>query len=339
MKRLWIGVVGLIVGMGGAGQAGADPVTGELFFTIFSGTPNVQRVTVSYDGATTFTLGTPTPVGTTFGADGITGNPKNSDLLIVGGQGAQVNTISKSTGVATLTPSPVSVFHLAVPTTDTVLVSGIPGSLARHPILAGGVIGAGTTISLTGDDTALTSIIPTPSGFFYTASGPGGSGTYGTITFNTGVDTATSAVTNRLYGPGGDVSGSFLAAAHGGIYDPFTGDVIIMGANTISQLSLAGAILSELMVPGQTFDQGAADGAGHLFVASNGGSLEFVDYAASGLVGATSNFKANRFLANSLDDIAPLVGPGGTTQLPVPGTLLLLSVALVGLGFRRRKRP
>src|SRR5262245_51886058 len=98
MKRFMAAVFALALGSGIAAEAGAHAITGQLFFTTFAGAPNVWRVSVSYDGAATFTLGIPVPIGTTPGADGITGNPKNSDLLIVGGQGPDVSTISKTTG-------------------------------------------------------------------------------------------------------------------------------------------------------------------------------------------------------------------------------------------------
>src|ERR1043166_9751102 len=98
MKRVLMILVNLLWFAGTIGMAAADPITGELFYTRFSGAPNVKRVTVSYDGATSFSLGTPVVVGTTPGADGLVGNPQNPDLLIVAGQGSDISTISKTTG-------------------------------------------------------------------------------------------------------------------------------------------------------------------------------------------------------------------------------------------------
>ena len=75
----------------------ADSVTGDIFYTRFGGTPNVKEVSVNYDGVSTFTLGTPIAIGTTPGADGIAGNPQNSDLLFVGGKGFDISPINSCT--------------------------------------------------------------------------------------------------------------------------------------------------------------------------------------------------------------------------------------------------
>src|SRR5207245_11759338 len=67
-------------------------------------------------------------------------------------------------------------------------------------------------------------------------------------------------------------------------------------SSDLQQLDAAGNTLSSITAAG-TFDQGAADGKGHLFVASNSGNLLFIDYDATGLIGAASNFTSNQFLA------------------------------------------
>lgn len=316
--------------------AEASITSGDLYFTRFSGTPNVQTVTYDFDGVS-FTLGTPAAVGTTVGADGITGNPKNSDLLIVGGQGPRINTISKSTGLATSYASPVSVFHLEVPDGDYVFATGIPGAMARHFINADGSIGVGTVIPVsfpTGLSTTITQLIDTPSGFYYTASGPGGFGSFGTITFNTGNHvTATSATVSVMHGLGGSVSPSVLEAAHGGVYDPLTNTIILGGDGHITQLSLTGAVLADRTFAGMTFDQGTVDGEGHLFWASNSGHLLFMDYGANGAASQLDDvgvFSSIQFLASNLDDIAPLVGSGTTAEIPEPLSLAVWSVLGIG---------
>lgn len=302
----------------------ATPVTGDLFFTVFSGAPNVKKTTFSYDGATTFTLGSPVDIGTTVGADGLAGNPQNSDLLLVGGQGGRINTISKSTGTAVSYASPASVFHVTVTDATTVYGSGIPGALARHTINPDGSLSVGTLIGLSGSNSTITTLISTPTGFFYTAAGSGGFGNFGTLSFTT----ATTATTTAL---------GFYAAAHGAAFDPYTGSIIMMGDNHITQVDLTGAILADLTFSGMAFDQGTVDGAGHLFAASNTGHMTFVDYAASGLI--TSGFLSTQFLASNLDDVAPLVGAGSTrppVTVPEPGVLMLLGLALLGMAAVRR---
>ncbi len=318
----------------------ATAVTTDLFFTTFAGGTNVWKTTSSYDGATTHTLASPTAIGSTAGADGIAGNPQNADLLLIGGQAGRINTISKTTGTATTYASPVNVFHLEVTDDNTVFGSGIPsGSLARHDINPDGSLSVGTNIPVSGDIGTITQLIETPSGFYFTSSGPGGNGAFGTLMFDTGnPDTATTATTSILSSP--------EDAAHGGVYDPFTNSVIIGGDNEISQYSLdTDTFSSNYIQPtgpcgSVTFDQGTVDGMGHLYWASNQGCLLFVDYSASGLVSDASNFTDFQFLISNLDDVAPLVGSGSTDPDPTPmlepSTITLLLIGLVGLVLRQR---
>ena len=299
--------------------ASADPVaTQKLFYTTFQGGQNVWSVDFSYDGAATVILGVSQNLCSTAGADGIAGNPQNPDLLLVGGQNSGViNTCSISTGTATAFPSLTNVFHLEVPDSTTVFGNGIPGSLVKHTINPDGSLTVGTAIAITaGPDAVFTQIIDTP--------GPNGidgdgdditfysnNGIYGIITF-TGAATATTA---RLHGAGGAVSGVPLAGAHGGVYDPFTQNVITFGGDNIVQLDLVGNIVGfRLGTPGSNFDQGTVDGNGHLFIAKNP-DLYFLDYSATGNVGAGGFFQDLSFLKTALDDIAPLVGSGATNGM------------------------
>ncbi len=315
------------LGLGISSTIQATPINGDLFFTTFAGGVNVHKTTFNYDGAASFTLGAPLGIGSTVGADGLAGNPQNSNLLLVGGQGPRINTIHKTNGTATVYASPVSVFHLAVTDPTTVYGSGIPGFMAKHTINPDGSVGPGTIITLAGSNTTISTLIDTPTGFYYTAGGSGGFGNFGTLSFGPGNTATTSAI------------GSF-AAAHGGAYDPFTNTIILMGSNHITQLDLTGAILADIIVAGQNFDQGTVDGKGHLFAASNSGHLTFIDYSASGLINV--GFVSTQFLASALDDVAPLSGAGTTTppggSVPEPGVMALLAMGLLG-ARRLRYRP
>ena len=290
-------------------SAFATPVSGDLYFTVYAGSPNVLKTTFNYDGSSTFTLGAPVPIGTTIGADGIAGNPQNSALLLVGGQGPRINTINKTTGTPTAYGSPVNVYHLAVTDSTTVYGSGIPGALAKHTINPDGSVGPGTVITVSGSNSTISTLISTPSGFFYTAGGSGGNGNFGTLSF----PTATTATTTAL---------DFYEAAHGGAYDPFTNTIILMGDDHITQLDSAGmVVLADLTIPGQNFDQGTVDGMGHLFAASNFGDMTFIDFTATGLINSGA-FVSTQFLANFLDDVAPLSG-AGSTQPPSSAVILI----------------
>ena len=282
--------------------------TGTLYFTTFSGGPNVNKVDFTYDNSVpSFSLAAPTNIASTAGADGIIFGPDGK--LLVAGQGNPfIYRVDQTIMPATVTPIRTAIgdnFHLALdPSGSEVWVGGIPGPLEKVPM----PLGPGTIAGLVGDDGAITGIAFDQTGqAFYTSSGAGGFGNFGKIDLS-----VSPAVTTRIQ--------SGLPAAHGIVFDPFTNTLILFGSNHISQINPTSptSLVSDYTNDGLTFDQGAVDGKGHIFGATNNGLMIFIDYSVSGKVGDISNFVSSQFLANSLDDVAPLVGPGAPkNQLPV----------------------
>lgn len=313
----------------------ATPISGELFYTLFSGSDRVKKTPYTYDG-TAFSFGSKTVLASGIGADGIAGNPNDPDSVLVAGQTTFVRRVSKTgAGVLQTKSTTVVAHHLEVYGSSTLFMAGIPGALGKLALNSDGSMGTASTITLSGDDTNVTQVITTPSGFFYTRSASGGFGNFGTLTFNSGM---TAGTTTRL--------ASSVPAAHGGVYDPFSSSIIIFGDDHISQYDLTGTLLADLdfVALGESFlnfDQGTVDGDGHIFAASNSGHLVFIDYSGAGdlRINNSGNFRATTFLDSNLDDIAPLIGAGSTTPVPEPSTMLLLGSGLAGLAYwRRRKR-
>jgi hypothetical protein len=316
--------------------AKADSASGKIFFTTFSGGEDVWTATYSFNG-TSFTLGSPTGVAATAGADGLLFAPDGN--LIIAGQGTdQLHEITTG-GVAVSTVSAgTGAYHLGLSGSGTTLYtlwngpgSGGSTAIAATALSGGGLSVAGTpyTVSCAVGTSCITDVRgvvfdPVNGKWYYSTAADGASGTFGTVVFNDVTHTAT--LTQLL-------SGVF---AHGVSFDPFTKDIIMNSAGTLEQFDpVSGTIVSTLTGIG-SFDQAAEDGKGHLFVASNSGFLEFVDYDATGLIGAAGNFTAEPFLIGSLDDIAPLSG-AGSTPTPEPSLLMLLSLGLLGLlGMSRR---
>ena len=289
--------------------------------------------------------------GLSGGADGLIRDPVTQNLMVgvnCGG-GAQINEISATSGalVSTISTPGVDPSHLMADVAGNAWYSADGcGSVNQGKVAFGSSTGAAVT--LTGDDVFVNTIVwntitNNENLAYYTSGGCcGGNGHFGTLNVATLTTTCAKDITGAC---------EVFPGAQGAIFDPFTADVIIVGDSHITQIDPSTlTVVSDLVVPGATFDQGAVDGQGHLFVANNGGSIYFLDYSASKQVNNVGNFADNIgccFNGNP-DDVAPLVGPGSTTTTGVPqfgaglsATILISAIALVGLTMlvRFKKSP
>ena len=315
----------------------ADSTNGDIFYSTFSGNDRVFKRSYTFDGTTTLTYGLESVISTIVpgglsGADGLVFDPTNTSFLIVGGQDGHFNRVNVGTGVATQSTdffplSGATIYHLAIdPSGTSVWGAGIPGSpivnLSLTPFNSGS-----STLPISGAVSAITGLAFDGAGTaYYTSSVPAGGSDFGTISLITGV-------TTPILGAG--------SAAHGLIFDSFTGNLILTGDSEVKQFDpVGGTFVSTLSLPGNQFDQGTTDGKGHLFVASNDGHMLFVDYHTSKLVGDASNFVNldTTTFPDTLDDVAPLSGPGSQNPVPEPTSLLLFGLGGLGVGLVRRRR-
>ena len=304
---------------------------GTLYFTTFSGGENVNKIGYDYNPGVSFSFTTPvTGIAATPGADGLVFT--SDGFLAVGGQGFAVYKVNPTTGkfttIATGGPfaGPFAYEMMAAPD-GTIYSSGSEGGSPSPSSYPSDLSKTGTPHLVTGDDLGVTHIAwSDPTHAFYTiAIGGRGFGNFGTI------DLTTFVTSRKITG---------LAAAHGMTFDPYTGDLILFGDGSISQIdpSNPSVVLSTLSLPlSATYDQGSVDGSGHIFIANNGGDLAFIDISKSKLVGSP-DFVATPFLAASLDDIAPLIG-AGSPSTPEPASVALMTFGgLMLLGYHRLRR-
>ncbi len=333
-----------------ASWAGAQAVTeGELYYTTSSlsflptaepqNPATVKKVSYNYNGSIV-TLGEIQTINDSLSeAEGIVFTPQGKLLIGTGGPSLYElpNTISAS--ATSINSGLSSATHLAIsPDGNTAYVTGAPGGLSA----LGLPNGSAQTLSLSGDDTAISSLAFAQGGAaFYVASDAGGQNPH------FGKLDLTTHTTTRL---GGDIlSGETLT------YDPFTNNLFLFGGQSIQQVDPAsGAIVSTLTLATilnlpTEMHQGITDGQGHLFASAGNGSLFFVDYSKSGKINDASNITQGLFSNEfSLRDIAPLVGPGslgfiapeppGPTPIPLPAALWSGLSVLIGTGAVRWRR-
>ena len=302
--------------------SGAQAVVfdGTLFYTLFSGGLNVNKIDYSYDDSTfTFSLGSSVNIASTPGADGIIFAPNGN--LLIGGQGtSSVYEVDPDTGAivdtqATGAPS----YHLTT-RAGLIYTSDFGGALKTIDF----PMTTTTTTPISGDEGGVTQIAFNAIGASYYVNGaPNGGGNIGTIDLGTGV-------TSRLH--------SSVESAHGMIYDPFTDLITLFGAGKTGTLDSAGVLKQAATDFTCDFDQGAVDGLGHALIAGCS-SITFLDYSISGDITAPDHvFVVGGF--SGIDDVAPLVGEGAppTHDVPEPSSLGLMLGSLIGLAYIRRRR-
>jgi len=297
-----------------------------MYYTTFSGGVDVHKVDFSYNGTNSFTLTNNTGLASTPGADGIVFT--SDGFLAVGGQGGAVYRVNPTTGAFTSqsTNGPAA-FHMSVAPDGSIIAASIPGQPVRFNST---LTNNGTPLTFGGGlDSVLDTIVFDKNGQgWYTDSSSGGFGNFGKVTLNLVANTysTTRLITN-------------LPAAHGMAYDSYSQNLILFGDGHITQVDLAGNIVGDLSGFAGTFDQGAVDGAGHIFAANNNGNLTFIDYTTTKNI-VTRDFISTQFLAANLDDVAPLSGLG-SSGVPEPSTMALLGaggLSWVVYRLRRRKQ-
>jgi hypothetical protein len=287
------------------------PEKGALYFTTYANQA-LYQVGFSFSGGRP-QFGAERLVARLPAADGVTFEPDGDAL--VGGQGTgMVEEIEPSTGhVARISSGCPAAFLLALaPDGSTVYTAGLPAELCALPT---DPLRPGHQILLHGDDTLVTDLAFDQSGqAFYTTGIVPGEGNFGLLDLSSGTTTR-------------ELSG--IAAGHGIAFDPYSKTLFLFGGDSIFQIDPRHPqkVLSSMTVPGVQFDNGTTDGQGHLFVASNFGQLEVVDYHATDRLDAPGDVVTQVKLHSYLDDVAPLVGPGAA-----PGSRRWIIWAAVGLG-------
>ena len=113
--------------------------------------------------------------------------------------------------------------------------------------------------------------------------------------------------------------------------DPQTGELIVIGEGEIAQIQPqpeAHIVSRREVPPGEALESGAVDGDGHLFVRRTDGEIVFVDYGASGRIGAAENFTAAARPGKSAAEDRPRAEPAGAEDISWLDILIVLAAIL-----------
>jgi len=222
------------------------------------------------------------------GGFGMAFNPQREDALFLDRRdGVQV--VHIETGLLQEQNAGGSVKRMEV-IDPHVLATTSDGPVHVFPINNDGSLGEAIRVSISGDAQNLTQIIATPGGLYFTQATGVNLGRIGRLTFSPNF---TGATTEVYY--------TNVPAARGGVYDPYTRSIILMGLSHVTQVP---ADLGPPAQPGDPipiisdrdlsgFDgivpelyQGTVDGRGRLFVTSPRHSRLFLlDFTRTRLVG------------------------------------------------------
>ena len=149
------------------------------------------------------------------------------------------NEVNPSTGAVTTYPTTVNPYNVHIDSAGTTVWMDGDGIVGLASVPLSPSVGSATTVALTGDDSYVNALmfLPGDSTHAYYTSDTGSrfagtQGHVGIVNLQTGVTTCfkTSGSCTLFYG------------VHGGTYDPYTGDLIVFGADEINQITLTGAL-------------------------------------------------------------------------------------------------
>lgn len=327
-------IAGTLRGMAAAGSllaailapaaAGASPnktppvstLSGTLYYTRFvtqdypcanfcnTSPVNVRQVSFTYTPTAGLVLGTSADVAQVAAADGIAAGPGGE--LVVGGQyTGDLFLVDPTTGATTSVAAGTPTAYMVglSPDGNTAYLGGVGNPAAPGVI---GVVSLNplqtrAPITVHGPDAVVDSIAFVNGQAYYTSGLPDSNGDFGMIDLTTGQETQLLA----------DVP-----FAHGMVFDPFSGTLILTGGHEIAQVAPAtgavvGAPLTMDLGPGyfDVFDLPWVDGQGHLFAAANDGNLVFVDYSGTQSVASAQDVVQTVTVDSYLDDTVGFLSP------------------------------
>src|SRR5262245_3968574 len=187
----------------------ATDYQGTLYYTRFSGQPNVTSLSFTYSDTThVLAYGTQHDIASLNGADGIMFAP-NGNLLVTSNTTGLVYRLDQNTGATLQSVSTGTAglpdYHMALDPSGNVFYSSnrynrVSGPLDTFAINANGTINSATTTPIAGDDSNVTQLAFAPNGkILYVDGTPNSFGSIGLFTFDSPNDlTAQLVPTNQV---------------------------------------------------------------------------------------------------------------------------------------------